>query len=224
MRREVGRAELRPSFRYDLGAGHHLLVGDHEVVEGVAAVRVVGMDVGDLLCGRPSLRRRDRAGHAVGRLDVGDAERELRVRHRLVPQEVGAAVNEDGEQTELLGDRSERGGITAGYDAGEHVDLLGELHAAKLFHVGVGAGVLVRRDGLDLTFAENTALRVDLLGGQHVALERGLSEHCRGPGKEGHVAQPEWAGGNISLRRPVDLRHGRSNRRHRCCRGPYRNT
>ena len=194
------------------------------MVEGVAAVRVVGMDVGDLLCGRPSLRRRDRAGHAVGRLDVGDAERELRVRHRLVPQEIGAAVDKDREQTELLGDRSERGGIAARYDAGEHVDLLGELHAAKLFHVGVGAGVLVRRDGLDLTFAENTALRVDLLGGQHVALERGLSEHCRGAGKEGHVAELERGGRNIPLRRPVDLRHGRSNRRHRCCRGPYRNT
>ena len=96
---------------------------------------------------------------------------------------------------------------------------------AKLFDVGVGAGVLVRRDGLDLALAENAALRVDLLGGQDVALERGLAEHRGGAGEEGHVADLERRGGNISLGRRADIRHGRSHRRHRSCRGrPYRDS
>ena len=117
---------------------------------------------------------------------------------------------------ELLGHRSQRRRVAARDDAGEHVDLLGELHAAKLFHVGVGAGILVRREGLDLALAENTALRVDLLGGQEVALERGLTEHRAGAGEEGHVTELERRGGNISLGWLGDLRHCWNRYRH-CC-------
>ena len=148
---------------------------------------------------RPGLRGADRAGDAVRRLDVGDAEDVVRVRHRLVEQEVGAAVDEDREQLELLGDRAERGRVAARDDAGEEVDLLGELHAAKLLDVGVGAGGLVGLERLDLALAEQAALGVDLLGGEHVALVRRLAQHRGGAGEERHVAGLVGRAGNVAL-------------------------
>ena len=79
------------------------------------------------------------------------------------------------------------GRVAARDDAGEEVDLALELHAPKLFDVGVGAGGLVGGDGLDLALAREAALGVDLLGRQDVALERRLAEHRGRAGQEGHV-------------------------------------
>ena len=146
------------------------------------------MDVGDLLGRGPGLGDGEGAGDAVGRLDVRDAEDVVRVRHRLVEEEVRAAVHEDGEHLELFRHRAEGRGVAARGDAREEIDLLGELHAAELFDVGVRAGVLVRLDRLDLALAEETALGVDLLRGEDVALVHGLAEDGRRARVEGHVA------------------------------------
>src|SRR6516225_6678648 len=102
----------------------------------------------------PSLGNGQRAGDAIRRLDVGDAEDVVRVGHRLVKEEVGASVDEDGKDLELLGHRAEGGRVAAGGDARKEVDLLRRLHAAKFFDVGVGARVLVGLDRLDLALAE----------------------------------------------------------------------
>src|SRR6516165_6600463 len=55
VRREVGGAELRPAFRYDLSAGQQAFNRQGEVLGRVAAVAVVGVDVGDLAHVRPGL-------------------------------------------------------------------------------------------------------------------------------------------------------------------------
>ena len=188
VRREVGRPELGPALGHHLGAGDHLLHHDAEVVEGVAAVGVVGVDVGDPPDLGPRHGRGDRARHAVRRLHVGDAEDVVGIRHGLVEEEVGAAVDEDREELELLGHRPERGRVAARDDAGEEVDLLAELHPPHFLDVGVGAGVLVGLERLDLPLPQETALGIDLVGGEHVALVRGLAEHGGGAGEEGHVA------------------------------------
>src|SRR5262249_56658035 len=108
------------------------------------------MDVGDLLRGGPGLGNGQRAGDAIRRLDVGDAEDVVRVGHRLIEEEVGASVYEDGEDLELLGYGAEGGCVAARGDAREEVDLLRRLHATELLDVGVGARVLVGLDRLDL--------------------------------------------------------------------------
>ena len=143
VRGEVGGAELRPRLGDGCRAGNQLLVGQHEMLMHVAAVAVVRLDRRDPLCLGPGLRRADRRRDAVRRLDVGHAEDVFRLGHRLVEQEIGAAVVEHRQHAEFLGDRAEGRRVAAGNDAGEQVDLLGELHAAKLFDVGVGAGRFV---------------------------------------------------------------------------------
>ena len=144
VRGEVGGAELGPAFGHDLGARQQPLDRQREVLGGVAPVAVVGMQMGDLARLRPGLRGADRRRDAVRRLDVGEAEGVFRLRNGLVEQEVGAAVDEDRQQAHFLGHRTERRRVAARNDAGEQVDLALELHAAKLFDVGVGAGLLRR--------------------------------------------------------------------------------
>ena len=172
---EVGGAELGPAFRYHLGARQQPLDGEREMLGRVAPIAVVGMDMGDLADLRPRLRGADGGGDAVRGLDVGEAEGVFGLRHRLVEQEVGAAIDEDGQQLQLFGNRAERRGIAARDDAGEQIDLALELHAAKLFDIGVGAGGFVGGDRLDLALAQKAALGVDLLGGENMALERGVA-------------------------------------------------
>ena len=99
----------------------------------------------------------------------------------------------------LLGDRAEGRRVAAGDDAGEEVDLLGELHAAKLFDVGVGAGRLVGDDGLDLPLAQEAAFGVDLLGRQQMPFAAGLAQKIGGAGQEGDVAGLERRVGNVAL-------------------------
>src|SRR5262249_25122928 len=100
---------------------------------------------------------------------------------------VGAAVDEDRQQTEFLSDRTERGRVTAGDDTGEQVDLALELHAPKLFDIGVGSGGLVGGDRLDLALAEQSALGVDLLRRQDVTFVGGLAQHRGRAGEERHM-------------------------------------
>src|SRR4030095_13342747 len=102
----------------------------------------------------PGRAAAERRGYAVRRLDIGHAERVFRLRDGLVEQEVGAAVDEDRQQAQLLGHRAERRRVAARDDAGEQIDLALELHAPKLFDVAVGAGGFVGGDGLDLALAE----------------------------------------------------------------------
>jgi hypothetical protein len=52
----------------------------------------------------------------------------------------------------------------------EQVDVLGKLHAAKLFDIGVRSRRLIGFDDLDLALAEVPALRIDLLGGKRMPL------------------------------------------------------
>ena len=155
--------------------------------------------MGDLAGLRPSLRRADRRGDAIRRLNVGEAEGVFRLRHGDVEQEVGAAVHEHGQQREFLGHRTKRGGIAARDDAGKKVDLAFEFHAPQLFDIGVGAGGFVRGDGLDLALAEKTALSVDFLGGHDVALQGRIAEHRGRTGEEGHVAGLVRRVGNFAL-------------------------
>jgi hypothetical protein len=119
--------------------------------------------------------------------------------HRLVEEEVGAAVGEDRQHLELLGHRAERRGVGAGNDAGEEVDLAVELHAPEFFDVGVGPGGLVCGDGLDLALAEEPALGVDLLGRHRVALQRRLAQHRGGAREKGHMADLEGRVGDLPL-------------------------
>src|SRR4029077_2948563 len=105
------------------------------------------------------------------------------------------------QYAEFLGDRGERGRIAARDHAGEEVDLALELHAPKLFDVGVRASGLVGGDGLDLALAEKSALGVDLLRRENVALVRGLAEHGRRAGEERHVAGAVRRIRNLSLGR-----------------------
>ena len=125
----------------------------------VAAIAVVWLDGADALGFGPCLRRADRRGNAVSRLDVGHAEDVFRLGHCLVEQEVGAAVVEHRQYAKLLSDRAEGWRVAAGNDAGKQVDILGELHAAKLFDVGVGTRRFVGEDRLDLALAEEARLR-----------------------------------------------------------------
>jgi len=120
-------------------------------------------------------------------LDIGDAKQILRIRHRLVEQEIGATVGKDRQQAELFGNRAERRRISARDDAGEHIDVFGELHAAKLLDIGIGAGGLIGSYGHDLAFAKQAALGVYLFGSEVVAFYRGLAEHRRRSAQEGHV-------------------------------------
>jgi len=145
------------------------------------------MDVGDLGDLRPRLRGRDGRHHAVGRLDVGQPKDIVRIGHGLFEQEVRASIREDGQALQLLGDGTERRRVAAGDDAGEAVDVLRQLHAAQLLDVGVRARGLVRFHRLDLALAEQSSLRVDLLGGEDVSLVRLLAEHGCRTGEEGHV-------------------------------------
>ena len=176
----------------------------------VAAVAVVGLDRGDPLGLRPSLRGADRRGDAVRRLDVGHPEDVFGLGHRLVEQEIGAAVVEHRQHAELLGDRAERRRVAAGDDAGEEVDLLGELHAAKLFDVGVGAGSLVGKDGLDLALAQESAFGVDLLGRQHVPFASGFAQEIGRAGQERDVAGLERLVRNVALDLEGCMRRSRS--------------
>src|SRR5262249_39598041 len=162
---EVGGPELRPRLGNDGRARNELLVRYNEVLMHVAAVAIVRLDGADQLCLRPRLCRADRRGDAVRRLNVGYPEDVFRGGHRLVEQEVGAAVVEHRQDLEFFGDRTEGRRVAAGDDAGKHVDVFGELHAAKLFDVGVGAGGFVGDNGFDLAFAKEPAFGVDLLGG-----------------------------------------------------------
>src|SRR5262249_61291428 len=81
--------------------------------------------------------------------------------------------------------------VAARDHAGEQVDVALELHAPKLFDVGVGAGRLVGGDGLDLALAEQSTLGVDLFRRHDVALVRRLAEHSRRAGEERHVTGTE---------------------------------
>ena len=215
VRREIGGEELRPRLGDVLRLGQDLLRHDAEVIEAVAAVRVVGMDVRDLLDVGPGHGHAQGAGRSVGRLDVGDAEDVARVGDRLVEEEVGAAVDEDGEQLQLLRHGTQRGRIAAGGDPHEHVDLLGELEAAHLLGVGVGPGRLVGLEDLDLPLAEKAALLVDLVGSQQVALVHRLAEDRAGAGEEGHVADLERLVRDGALRFLLCVGHARAQTHHR---------
>ena len=152
------------------------------------------------------------AGDAVRRLDVGDAEGVFRLRHRLVEQEVGAAVDEDRQQPSSSATGPSAGVLPLEMMPVNRSIFSGELHAAKLFDVGVGAGGFVGRDGLDLALAEEAALRVDLLGRQDVALRARLAEHRGRAGEERHVAGLERRVGDVSFdlfRRCCRVDHGR---------------
>src|SRR6267143_3929967 len=97
------------------------------------------------------------------------------------------------------GHGSERRSVAARRDAREEVDLLRRLHPAQLLDVGVGAGVLVRLDRLDLALPEETALGVDLLRGEDVPLVHGLAQDGGGARVEGHVADLVGRGRNRAL-------------------------
>ena len=207
---EVGGAELRPRLGDGRRAGNELLIREHEMLMHVAAVAVVGLDRGNPLGLRPGLGRADRGRDAVCRLDVGHAEHVFRIRHRLVEKEVGATVVEHRQHAELLGDRTERRRVAAGDDAGKQVDLLGELHAAKLFDVGVGTRRLVGKDGLDLALAQESTFGVDFLGREHVPLPPGFAQQIGGAGQERDVAGLEWPVRDVAFRLGRRMRWPRS--------------
>src|SRR5439155_18216447 len=133
------------------------------------------------------------------RLHVRDAEDVVRVGHGLVREKVGAAVDEDREAPELLGDGTERRGVAARGYSTEEVDLLRQLQPAKLLDVGVGSRGLVSLEDLDLPLAEEAAGGVDLLCRQQLTLVHGLAEQRRRPREERLVAALVRSIRNISL-------------------------
>ena len=164
------------------------------------------MDMGDPLGLRPRLHDGERGRHAVRRLDVRRAEHVVRVGHRLVEQEVRAAVDEHREDLELLGHRPERRRVARGRDAAEEVDLLRQLQTAQLLDVRVGARGLVRLQQLDLALAEQSAGGVDLLRRELLALEHRLAEDRGRSREERHVTDLERRVRNVALRCALSMR------------------
>ena len=81
----------------------------------------------------------------------------------------------------------------------KQIDVFGEFHAAKLFDVGVGACRFVGHDGFDLSFAEEPAFGIDLLGCHQMAFPAGLTQEVGRAGEEGDVAGLERLVRDISL-------------------------
>src|SRR5882762_10133887 len=79
VRREVRGEELGPGLGDVLRLGQQLLGDDAEMIEAIAPVGVVGVDVRDLLHVGPGQGHPHRARRSVRRLDVGDAEDVARV-------------------------------------------------------------------------------------------------------------------------------------------------
>ena len=206
VRREVGREQLGPGFGDSFGPRHEALEPQHEVFVHVPAVAVVRLDGGDRARLRPRLRRADRGRKAVRRLNVRDPEDVVWIGHGLVEQEVRAAVVEQGQDPEFLGDQTEGGGIAAGDDAGEEIDALRQLHAPEFLDVGVGSGGLVGGDRLDLALAQEPTFGVDFLGGQEVSLQTRLAQRRGGARLERDMAGFEGFVRDISF----GLRRGRS--------------
>src|SRR5437879_13394747 len=80
-----------------------------------------------------------------------------RVGYGLVPEKVGAAVDEDRETLQLLGDGTQRRGVAARGDSTKEVDLLRQLQPAELLDVGVGSRGLVSLEDRDLSLAAEAA-------------------------------------------------------------------
>jgi len=139
-------------------------------------------------------RGTDRSSDAVRRLDIGHPEGVLRVRNRLVEQEVGAAVVEQREHPQLFRHRPEGGSVAARNDPREKLDVLRQLHAPQFLHVAVGPGGFVSENRLDLALAEQTALRIDFLLGED------MSALARATQKLGRAGQKR---GVTNLDRPV---------------------
>src|SRR5215471_6679074 len=146
------------------------------------------MNVGNLTHLGPGLRHRDRARHPVCRLHIGDAENIVRIGYRLVEEKVRAAIHKDGGQFEFFCHRSQGGRVAARNDPREPVDVLRQLHAAHFFHIRIGAGILIRFDGVNFPFAQKPTLGVDLFSGQDVALVRRLTQDRSRAGEERHMA------------------------------------
>ncbi len=103
---EVGGAKFRPAFRDDFGPGHQPFECEGEVLGSIAPITVVRMDMGDLADVWPGLCHADGSRDPVRRLNVGDAEHVFRIGIRLVEQEVGAPVRQNGQHRELLSHRA----------------------------------------------------------------------------------------------------------------------
>ena len=197
----------------DLGAGHQLLVGDHEVVEGVAAVGVVRVDVGDLL------------GRAARSAPPPTAQVTPSADWMLVMRKVyfgfGTALSNRKSVQPSTKIVSRPSSSATGPSAGVlplemtpvNMSIFSESFIRRssltLASVPAFSSAVI---GLDLALAEDAALRVDLLGGQDVALERGLAEHRGGAGEEGHVTELEGRGRDVALR-CGGLRHCRADDR-----------
>ncbi len=169
------------------------------MIECIAAVAVVRMDVGELAHLRPGRRGADRTGDAVGRLDRRNPEDVFRLGDDLVEQEVRAPVSENGQQLKLLRHRTERRRVAARNDAGEQIDVVLHLQPAHLLDIGVHARRLVCPYRLDLAFAEEAALRVDLFRRKGMSLDRWFRHHGQRTGQERHVGGHIGLVGNVAL-------------------------
>src|SRR5439155_6248759 len=127
VRGKVGGAQLRPALVYGLRPGDQLIDGNREVVEGISPIGIIWMNVGDCPYLRPGHGCGDRGGGAVRRLDVGDPEDVVGIRDRLVEEEVRAAIHEAGEELKFFGNRTWSRRVSTRGDAGEQVNVLGEL-------------------------------------------------------------------------------------------------
>ena len=145
----------------------------------------------------------------------------MRVRNRLVEQEVRATVDEDRQHLQLFGDRTERRRIAARRDAAEEVDLLLEFQPAQLLDVAVDTGSLVRLEHFDLALAEETSGRIDLFRCEYLSLVHRFAEHCGGTSEKGHVSDLVRRARNIAFGR---LCLGHPDKRNRTRRGTQRHT
>src|SRR5262249_59830131 len=69
----------------------------------------------------------------------------------------------------------------------------------ELLDVLISSGSFVGGDSLDLALTEQTTMRIDLLGGKRVTLQRGFAKHRRRTGQEGHVPGFEGRIWNFAL-------------------------
>src|SRR5512133_1833325 len=100
---------------------------------------------------------------------------------------VRAAVGENRRDRQFFRDRSKRNSIAGGYDAGEPVDSLRELHPSELFDIAINTSGFVRRNGHDLARAKKSPFGVDLVGGERMPLQRRRSQIGARARRKGHV-------------------------------------
>jgi hypothetical protein len=200
LRAVLAREQLGEQLLAHARLGLQRLHGEDEVAPGILAPGVVLVDAGvaaDLA---------ELVGDVAGPADVIHG----RVRRRaedvfvlvLLEDARGAAVEEDGEHLQLLGDRGDGEAAARGDVADDGIDVLALHEVAQLGDLGRGAAGFVDEDGLQLE-AAHTLL---VVGRRHLAGIDRLDQELGGVARrdaERPGGRPGQKGDDAELERPV---------------------